>query len=34
MRGPLYAIPYALQYAAEQDEAGRHLLEAAAAVED
>ena len=32
MRGPLYAIPYALPYAAEQDEAGRHLLEAAAAV--
>jgi hypothetical protein len=34
MRGPFYAIPYALQYAAEQDEAGRYLLEAAAAVED
>lgn len=34
MRGPYYAIPYALAYAAEQDEAGRHLLEAAAAVED
>ena len=29
-----YAIPYALAYAPEQDEAGRHLLEAAAAVED
>jgi hypothetical protein len=34
MRGPYYAIPYALAYAAEQDEAGRHLLEAAGAVED
>jgi Zincin-like metallopeptidase len=34
MRGPLYAIPYALAYAPEQDEAGRHLLAAAAAVED
>jgi hypothetical protein len=32
MRGPYYAIPYALAYAPEQDEAGRHLLEAAAAV--
>lgn len=33
MRAPYYAIPYALAYAAEQDEAGRHLLDAAAAVE-